>query len=58
MNRGDPAIQFLLNSADPSIRPFTLVDLLGKSKRAREVKPARERFTLNTLRVLKAAGRA
>ncbi len=41
MNKNDPAIQFLLNSTDPSIRYFTLVDLLGKSKQSQEVKAAR-----------------
>ena len=41
MNKNDPAVQFLLNSTDPSIRYFTLVDLLGKSKQAQEVKAAR-----------------
>ncbi len=40
----DPAIQFLLNSSDPSIRYFALVDLLGKSNRSREVKAAREQI--------------
>jgi hypothetical protein len=40
MNQHDPAIQFLLNSSDPSIRYFTLIDLLGKTNRSREVKAA------------------
>ena len=44
MNQSDPAIQYLLNSADPSIRYFTLVDLLGKSNRSREVKAARDQI--------------
>jgi hypothetical protein len=38
----DPAIQFLLNSSDPSICYLTLVDLLEKSARSREVKAACE----------------
>lgn len=41
MRSDDPALQFLLNSADPSIRYLTLIDLLDKSNRSREVKAAR-----------------
>lgn len=37
MNHSNPAIQFLLNSPDPSIRYFTLIDLLSASPRSREV---------------------
>ena len=44
MQRDDPAIQWLLNSADPSIRYFTLVDLLDKTNRSREVKAARDQI--------------
>jgi hypothetical protein len=44
MQRDDPAIQWLLDSNDPSVRYFTLVDLLGKSKRSREVKAARDQI--------------
>jgi hypothetical protein len=44
MRNDDPAIQFLLNSADPSIRYFTLTDLLGKTNRSREVKAARDQI--------------
>jgi hypothetical protein len=44
MNQHDPAIQFLLNSSDPSIRYFTLIDLLGKTTRSREVKAARDQI--------------
>jgi hypothetical protein len=44
MKSDDPAIQFLLNSTDPSIRYFTLVDLLGKLNRSREVKAARDQI--------------
>ncbi len=50
MRPDDSAIQFLLNSNDPSLRYFTLVDLLGKSNRSREVKAAREQI-LNGPRV-------
>lgn len=42
MNQRDPAIQFLLNSADPSVRYFTLTDLLDKAKGSRAVKAARD----------------
>ncbi len=44
MNSNDSAIQFLLNSGEPSIRYFTLVDLLGKSNRSRDVKAARDQI--------------
>src|SRR5512139_3410861 len=44
MQRDDPAIQWLLNSNDPSVRYFTLIDLLGKSNRSREVKAARDQI--------------
>ena len=37
MKHSDPAIQFLLKSADPSIRYFTLTDLLDASPRSRDV---------------------
>ena len=42
MNRSDPAIQFLLNSPDPSIRYLTLTDLLDASPRSHEVIAARK----------------
>ncbi len=44
MQNNDPAIQFLLHSSDPSIRYFTLIDLLDKSNRSREVKAARDQI--------------
>jgi hypothetical protein len=44
MHQHDLAIQFLLNSNDPSIRYFTMVDLLEKSNRSREVKAARDQI--------------
>jgi hypothetical protein len=44
MQRDDPAIQWLLNSTDPSIRYFTLIDLLDKSNRSREVKATRDQI--------------
>ena len=44
MQRDDPAIQWLLNSNDPSVRYFTLIDLLDKSNRSREVKAARDQI--------------
>jgi hypothetical protein len=50
MQRDDPAIQWLLSSIDPSIRYFTLVDLLAKSNRSREVKATRDQI-LDGLRV-------
>ncbi len=37
MNRNDPAIRWLLESNDPSVRYFTLMDLLGASPRQHEV---------------------
>ncbi len=37
MDRDDPAIQFLLQSTDPSIRYFTLTELLDAPPRSREV---------------------
>lgn len=40
MRNDDPAIQFLLNSNDPSTRYLTLIDLLDKSNRSCEVKAA------------------
>lgn len=42
MNFSNPAITFLLNSSDPSIRYFTLTDLLDASPRSREVIAARQ----------------
>jgi len=42
MNKTDPAIQFLLNSTDPSVRYFTLTDLLDASPSSREVVAARK----------------
>ncbi len=42
MNRNDPAIQFLLNSSDPSVRYFALTDLWDASPRSREVIAARK----------------
>ena len=44
MKRDDPAIRWLLDSSDPSVRYFTLVDLLDKSNRSREVKAARDQI--------------
>ncbi len=44
MQNSDPSIQFLLNSNDPSVHYFTLIDLLDKSNRSREVKAARDQI--------------
>ncbi len=44
MQRDDLAIQWLLDSGDPSIRYFTLVDLLEKSNRSRDVKATRDQI--------------
>jgi hypothetical protein len=44
MQRDDPAIRWLLNSNDPSVRYFTLIDLLDKSNRSRDVKAARDQI--------------
>ena len=44
MKRDDPAIQFLLNSGDPSICYFPLIELLDKSNRSREVKAAHDQI--------------
>src|SRR5512143_4185067 len=40
MNRNDDAIEWLLQSRDPSVRYWTLTDLLGKSSRSAPVKRA------------------
>ncbi len=42
VNRDDSSIQFLLQSTDPSVRYFTLTDLLGVSPRSREVLATRK----------------
>ena len=42
MNHNEPAIRFLLNSADPSVRYFALSDLLDASPRSRDVAAARK----------------
>jgi hypothetical protein len=52
MNQYDPVIQFLLNSADPSVCYFTLIEVVDEGRRG-----PNEMITLNALRVLKAAGR-
>jgi hypothetical protein len=44
MQRDDPAIHWLLNSSDPSVRYFTLIDLLDQSTRSREVQAARDQI--------------
>ena len=44
MQNDDPAIQFLLDSNDPSVRYLTLIDLIGKSNRSRDVKAARDQI--------------
>ncbi|NTU65965.1 MAG: hypothetical protein HGB05_21795, partial [Chloroflexi bacterium] len=40
MQRDDPAIQWLLNSDDPSVRFFTLTDLLEGTSHSREATAA------------------
>jgi hypothetical protein len=40
----DAAVEWLLSSRDPSVRYFTLVDVLGRSARSEEVAEARERI--------------
>jgi len=40
----DPAIQWLLSSSDPSVRYFTLTDVLGLSSRSQKVKAARDQI--------------
>jgi hypothetical protein len=42
--RNDPAVKWLLASSDPSIRYFTLTDLLGKTARSADVRTAREQI--------------
>jgi hypothetical protein len=44
MDREDPAIKWLSSSSDPSIRYFTLVDLLGESESSKAVRVARCRI--------------
>jgi hypothetical protein len=44
VSRADPAIQWLLDSEDPSIRYFTLTDVLGKTSRSSKVRAARDRI--------------
>ena len=41
MRRDDPAVQWLLASEDPSVRYFTLVDLLGCREDSADVRAAR-----------------
>jgi len=41
MKRTDPAIQWLLNSNDPSVRYLTLIDVLDTPRNSRAVKTAR-----------------
>ncbi len=41
MDRGNPAIKWLLRSRDPSVRYFTLVDLLDESENSRAVQVAK-----------------
>jgi hypothetical protein len=44
MKRDHPTVQWLLESGDPSIRYFTLTDLLGKTHRSPEVRAARDQI--------------
>jgi hypothetical protein len=44
MDRKDPAIKWLLSSRDPSVRYFTLVDLLDESESSKVVRLARRRI--------------
>ena len=44
MKRGDPPIEWLLESGDPSVRYFALTDLLGKTHRSPEVRAARDQI--------------
>jgi hypothetical protein len=44
MNRKDPAIEWLLSSRDPSVRYFTLVDLLDESQSSNAVLVAKRRI--------------
>jgi hypothetical protein len=44
MSHDDPAVQWLLDSSDPSIRYFALTDLLGYPADAPEVRAARNRI--------------
>jgi len=46
MNRQDPAIAWLLSSRDPSVRYFTLVDLLDESSTSKAMVVARHRIPL------------
>ncbi len=44
MDRNDPTVTWLLHSQDPSIRYFTLTNLLGEPEESQEVKKARTRI--------------
>ena len=44
MRRDDPAVQWLLESEDPSVRYFTLVDILGVSPDSRQARAARRQI--------------
>jgi len=44
MDRDEPPVAWLLNSTDPSIRYFTLVELLDESTGSAEVRKAREKI--------------
>ncbi len=44
MAASDPAVQWLLASADPSVRYLALTEVLGESARSRTVREARERI--------------
>lgn len=44
MNRNDPAIQWLLESEDPSVRYFTLTELLDQPSDTPEVQAVRDQI--------------
>lgn len=46
MDRRDPAVKCLLSSKDPSVRYFTLVDLLDESESSKAVRVAKRRIPL------------
>jgi hypothetical protein len=44
VDREEPGVRWLLSSTDPSVRYFTLTDLLGQSERSGEVRVARRQI--------------
>ena len=59
MGKNDPGVNWLLHSKDPSVRYFTLTEVLGKLGSSREVSEARRQIPKGPrLRALLAGGQA